>query len=140
MPPPKGSMNALRHGLTASRLPPRCGWIRNTLLELRRQLEAECLEAHGAVNIEQASLILNAVDWTRHSLLMQRWLREEAETMSATDRALYSKEIARAGSERTRAIKALRLGDGGKILSIYATPRLPDDGGFDGGETEAEAG
>lgn len=67
------------------------------------------MDAHGEIDLPSACWINTALRWERHARLSARWLRIEAEAMSPGDRLSYSREVARASSERDKAIMQLRL-------------------------------
>ena len=106
---PKGSANAIRHGLKSGTLPPGCKYIEHRLNALRRQLEAAVMAARGQVSIADAANIQTAVQWCRHNALSQRWLKKQYAELKPLDRLAFSREIARAGAEVSRAIAALKL-------------------------------
>ncbi len=106
---PSGNRNSLRHGLRAGRLPPGCNSIRHAIDELRRQLEDAVLSVHGQIDIVAAAQIQSAVRWERHAMLAQRWLRLRADLLQPAELLAFSRDIARASSERDKVINALNL-------------------------------
>jgi len=122
--PPLGTRNNLRHGLTSGTLPPGCGWITRLMGEYRAALEAEVLRAKGAISVLDAGVINAAVLWQRHGALCQRWLRIGYEQMNWDQRLNYSREIARAASERDKAVRQLGIAREGRgiIDALYGTP------------------
>jgi len=109
-------------------MPTGCGWIATQTNALRRDLEAAILAAKGTVTIYDAALVNSAVKWERHSALAARWLRLETATMTLDQRLNFSREIAKASSERDRCLKELKLDatDTSLIDALYATPHEPD--------------
>ncbi len=106
---PEGNVNAARHGLRGAGLPAGCGHIQRSTNMFRRSLEHAVFDARGEVNLSDAALINSAYRWERHAQLSQRWLLKDSTNMSAADRLNYSREVARASSERDRCIKLLAL-------------------------------
>jgi hypothetical protein len=117
--PPLGSRNAIRHGLRGAGLPSGCRKIETALNQFRRTLEDAVLEHRGEVSLVDAASVNSAYRWERHAQLAQRWLRLKGDTMNHTERLNYSREVARASSERDKAIAALCL------------PKRYDPGSFD---------
>jgi hypothetical protein len=107
--PAKGNRNALRHGLRGGALPADAKYIENRLNGFRRQLEDAVAERTGEVSIPDAAAIQTALRWERHAALAQRWLTKEYDDMKPEQRLHFSREIARASTERDKAIAALRL-------------------------------
>lgn len=106
----QGNRNATRHGLTAGQLPKGAAYVRRITDSLRVALERAITDRNGGeVSLYHAALIQSAVRWERHSLLSQRWLRQEAATMNADQRLAYSRETARASAERDKCLKLLGL-------------------------------
>ncbi len=106
---PIGNVNRTRHGLRGAGLPKGCHHIQRATCQFRRQLETEVLTARGEVTLTDAAFVNTAFRAERHAQLAQRWLALEAESMSPADRLNYSREVARASSERDKAIAALNL-------------------------------
>lgn len=128
---PRGNTNAmshglnanLRHGLKAGKLPKDCRYIENQLYGLRRKLEAAVVAAKGDVSLPDAACIQTAIKWERHGALALRWLRLEEANLKPTERLAFSREIARASTERDRALQALGLDRDAKdniIDALYA--------------------
>ena len=109
--PPKGSVNAIRHGLTAGMLPKGCKHIENQCNGLRRQLEDVVMEQKGEVSLVDAAIIQTALKWERHGALCVRWLRLKADELKPTEFLSFSRDIARASTERDRAINCTRPAD-----------------------------
>jgi hypothetical protein len=109
MPAPSCNTNAMKHGLMAGKLPPGCSYIRTAVGKLQAALQAATLQVHGELDVYRLALIHSAMRWERHALLAQKWLRDNAGTMNAADRLAYSRDVARASSERDRCLKLLGL-------------------------------
>lgn len=107
--PRPGSQNAMRHGLRAGALPKDAKYIENRLNAFRRTLEQAVLIARGEVNIPDAAYIQTCLRWERHACLAQRWLNKAGDTLKPADKLTFSREIARASSERDKAITALKI-------------------------------
>jgi hypothetical protein len=107
--PAKGNTNAIRHGLVAGKLPKDCQHIEIKMNALRRTLEDAVMAAKGEVNLIDAACIQTAVKWERHGALALRWLTKEAANLKPVERLTFSREIARASTERDRALAALAL-------------------------------
>lgn len=103
------NMRAMRHGLRSSRLPKGCERIGRDLLEFRRALEDAVFNLHGEVDAVAALLISSAVTWERHRRLAERWLRVSFDELSHADRLSYSREAAKAATERNKVLEALKL-------------------------------
>ncbi len=67
------------------------------------------MDARGEVALSDASLINSAYRWERHAQLAQRWMLKDSANMSAADRLNYSREVARASTERDKCIAAMKL-------------------------------
>jgi hypothetical protein len=63
----------------------------------------------GEVSLIDAAAINSAMRWERHALLAQRWLRKDWEELTADQRLNFSREVARASSERDKCLKTLGL-------------------------------
>lgn len=107
--PPLGSTNAIRHGMLAGKLPKKLEWVEKKANAFRRRLEAAVEEARGDITLTDAAVINTATKWERHAMLAQYWLREQEDTLSASDRLRFSEAIAKASDARDKNIKALGL-------------------------------
>lgn len=113
---PLGNRNAKStHGLKAKdrysigRLPKGCAWITTLTSGLRRDLEALTLETHGSLGPREAMYIQTAVRCEQSALLIQRWLRLGAETMSHSERLAYSQALTNESLKRDKAMDRLNL-------------------------------
>lgn len=106
---PPGNTNRASHGLYGVGLPSGCQRVGRRLNEFRRSLcqAVECVA--GEITLVAAASIDSACHWQRHLLLAARWLRMQHDELSPTERLSFSREIARAASERDKAIERLRL-------------------------------
>jgi hypothetical protein len=75
----------------------------------RRTLEDHVLEVKGEVSLTDAACIQTIIRWERHAALAQRWLVKAGDTLKAVERLHFSREIARASTERDRCIGLLEL-------------------------------
>lgn len=107
--PPKGSRNALRHGLKAGKLPPNCAYIEIRMNTFRRELEDCVIAVKGEIGLIDAANIQTAMKWERHGALALRWLRLQADQLKPTEQLQFSREIAKASTERDKAIALLGL-------------------------------
>jgi hypothetical protein len=117
---PQGNKNAMTHGLSSSRtgmryglkagqLPKDCRYIENRVNRLRRSLEDAVVAARSEVSLTDAANIQTAVKWERHGCLAQRWLTKKANELKPMELLQFSRETAKASTERDRAIAALDL-------------------------------
>lgn len=100
---------SLRHGLKAGQLPKDAKYIEIRLNIFRQKLEDAVLLSRNHVTMTDAALIQTALRWERHAALAQRWLVKAGDTLKAAERLQFSREIARASSERYKALSALKL-------------------------------
>jgi hypothetical protein len=115
----------LRHGLRSSALPDGCKYISLQRDKLRRQLEDAVLAARGKITLSDASLISTACEWSQHAALAKRWLRLQGDKLKPMELLNFSREAAKASSERDKAIAALNLDrDITDDLLYGRTPRL----------------
>jgi hypothetical protein len=117
-----------RRMLAVGTLPKGCAWIKSLVSQFSRALHAEVIKRKGRVDLYDAAAIQSALRFEQHALLVQRWLRLNADTMSHADRLAYSREIARASSERDKCLRSLGLDVDEKqaMLDAFYTP-LPSD-------------
>jgi hypothetical protein len=121
---PTENRNAMRHGLRAGQLPKDAKYIENRLNAFRRQLEDAVMADKGAVSLVDAAAIQTCIRWERHAALAQRWLTKAGDTLKPAERLHFSREIARASSERDKALTPLALEKGdfaGTIEKLYGS-------------------
>lgn len=121
--------NALRHGLAAGKLPADAAFIEVRLNGFRRRLEDAVVAERGAVTLQEAAVIQTALRWERHAALAQRWLTKAGDELKPVERLTFSREIARASTERDKALGCLRLDRDRKqdlIATLYSAPRITD--------------
>ena len=128
MPAPANNTNAVTHGLrmALAKSPAGCHYIDVAVNAMRNALEALCLEVRGTLGTFERLCIHSACRWEKHSQLASRWLRLGEGDLSAADRLAYSREAARASSERDKSLKMLGLDkrDTGDVFdAIYQTPQ-----------------
>lgn len=105
-----GNKNAVqRHGLYAGELGPGYAQVVRKTSEVRRQIEQAVLDAKGVIDLLDAAAINSAVRWERHAHLALKWLRDQMGSLQPTERLSFSREIARASSERDRCLRTLGL-------------------------------
>lgn len=131
MPPVTATNNdkRYRHGLTiGAKLPAGAGYVARTTGQFRTALESAVVAAKGEITLIDAASIQSAVRWERHALLCQRWLVKEAAELSAGDRLAFSREIARASSERDKCLDRLGIDRNEQSIfdALYATPAVAD--------------
>jgi hypothetical protein len=113
---PRGNQHNTRHGLrlVVNGLPPGCTRLEGDRRKLRRLLESLVETQKGEITIVDAALISTIIRWETHSALCARWLRhalaEGGKGLTHADKLGYSREVARASSERDKCIKALGVG------------------------------
>jgi hypothetical protein len=106
---PKGSANAIRHGMKGSKLPKGCQYIENRVNSLRRQVEEALITVKGEINFVDAAAVNSILKWERHGLLAAHWLRHQIDKLSPSDRLKFSEAIAKASDNRDKAIRSLGL-------------------------------
>lgn len=105
-----GNRNGLRHGLRGTgKLPAELAYLENKLNAFRRQLEDTVLAAKGRIDLADAASINTALKWEKHGALAQRWLTTQYNELKPADRLTFSREVARASTERDKALQALGL-------------------------------
>lgn len=122
----KGNRGHMRHGLNAGKLPKGCQYIENALNHFRRQVEDIVLENKGSISLQDAASIQTALKWERHGALALRWLNKQGDSLKPMESLAFSREIARASTERDKALATLglsrdRIRDAWAIID--ATPR-----------------
>ena len=105
----RGNSNGMRHGLKAGKLPADAKHIEIQINLFRREIEGSVLRAKGEITLMDAASIQTACKWERHGALALRWLRKEGNNLKPTERLAFSREIARASTERDRALALLKL-------------------------------
>jgi len=108
-PKPPAYYRAMRHGLSAAKLPKGTEYITRIVGRFRQELEDAVIGLRGEIDIPAACAINTAVRWEVHSALASRWLRENMSKMSLQERLMFSREAAKACTERDRAVRALGL-------------------------------
>ena len=98
-----------RHGIQLSRLPAGCAFIHRRASQLRTALERLVIEQRDEVTVGELATIGTAATWAIHGMLCARWLEKAGESLTHAERLGYSREVARASTERERAIGRLGL-------------------------------
>jgi len=112
-----------QHRLALGKLPASLARCERAANAFRRALEEAVELAHGRIDFAAALAINTAARWERHSALALRWLREHGERMDDAQRLSYSREVARASSERDRAVASLKLGAAARnIWEVASVP------------------
>jgi hypothetical protein len=106
---PRANRNAMRHGLRGGQLPKDARYIELRLNEFRQRLEDAVMAARQQVSLVDAAAIQTCLRWERHAALAQRWLVKAGDDLKPVDRLAFSREIARASSERDKALAVLKL-------------------------------
>ena len=126
-----GNRNNLRHGLRGTgKLPAELAYLENKLNAFRRQLEDTVLAAKKQIDLADAANINTALKWEKHGALAQRWLTTQYNELKPGDRLAFSREVARASTERDKALAALKLDRDSRdnvLDALYA--RLPAPNG-----------
>ncbi len=115
----RGNRNHMRHGLTAGKLPQGCQYIENALNSFRRQLEDIVLENKGSISLLDAAAIQTALKWERHGALALRWLNKAGDKLKPMESMSFSREIAKASTERDKALANLGL-NRNKVVDAWA--------------------
>ncbi len=105
----KGNRNHMRHGLTAGKLPKGCQFIENQLNGFRRKLEDIVLSNKGEISLSDAASIQTALKWERHGALALRWLTKQGDSLKPMESLAFSREIAKASTERDKALASIGL-------------------------------
>jgi len=87
-------------------------YLEDRLNKFRRMLEDQLLATKGEISITDAATISTAVKWEKHAALCERWLRlaeKRGEQLKPADYLSFSREVARASTERDKALKQLNL-------------------------------
>lgn len=116
MPPKAGNVNALQHGLRSDRpfgivpgtLGKGFGRIVRRIGEFKTAIEAAVMANRSEITLADACLIQTCLRWERHAQCAQKWLRDNPDLPPA-DKLNFSREIARASSERDKALANLGL-------------------------------
>jgi len=112
MPAPVANLNAQKHGLYAflalGSLPKGASYIRRQGGRLRVQLTQAVLESGRKVGVTAAATINSACRHEGRAMLLQRYLRLEADLPLAA-RIQLLREIGMATDSRDRCIRSLRL-------------------------------
>jgi hypothetical protein len=65
----------------------------------------------GEVSLVDAAYINTAYRWERHAQLAARWLHLHGAEMDHATRLAYSRDVARASTERDKALASLKLSE-----------------------------
>lgn len=106
---PAGNTNHVAHGLYGVGLPKGAQRVGRRINAFRRSLCEAVEEAAGRIDLHAAATIDSACQWLRHGLLAARWLRLEHDRLTLDQRLTFSREVAKAATERDRCIRQLHL-------------------------------
>lgn len=109
-----GNRNAVQHGLTTGHNPRGCSSATRYGNQFKRSLEAEVQALRGEITFADACSIQSATEWYRHALRARHWLNKKGDELSADQQLTFSREVARALTERD------------KIIRVLGVDRLPD--------------
>lgn len=120
---PRGNLNAVKHGtysfLTTGSLPKGGSYIRKLIGQLKRQLEASVLEAHGEISLPHAARIQSVVRHEARCLLLARYVRQDG--LELDTRLKVLKELTDSTERRDKAVRDLALDrrDGFDASTLY---------------------
>jgi hypothetical protein len=106
---PIGNNNACRHGLKGGKLPKDCKFIEQRVNHFRRQVETAVLAQKGDIDLPDAAAVNTACRWEKHSCLAHRWLVKQWDVLKPEELLMFSREIAKASSERDKALREIGL-------------------------------
>ena len=106
---PKGNKNRILHGLSGSGFPPGCEHDARIVRQFARSVRKAVVEAKGELSLVDAATVNTAYRWERHARLAAAWLRKEFATLTLDQRLSFSREVARASTERDKALKELAI-------------------------------
>src|SRR5580704_1541002 len=101
---PDGNANALKNGLRCGKFPPGSEYLIKQVASFRKVAEAAILDARGQLGFYETSLLQTAIEHYSHGLRVRRWLRVGWNDLNLDQRLAYSREIARAFSERDKVL------------------------------------
>ncbi len=96
-----------QHGLLVGSLPKGMASITRAVNHLKLLLEAQAVSQLKVVGPVELMVVQTALRWERHGLVCQRALRHL--TLSPDQYLAFSREVARASSERDKALRSLGL-------------------------------
>lgn len=121
---------AHRHGLRSGVLPKELNYISISMNVFRRHLEDELVRLKGSIDVYDAATVQTVIRWERHACVAQRWLTKEFKKLSPIERLKFSEAIAKASSERDKAIERLQLPRDkaqNALDALYTSQDSPDD-------------
>ena len=122
---PKGSRNALRHGLRCGFLPRGCRRIESDANELAGAVEDAVVAARGAISVTDAATISRATKWETHGRLATRWLTKRSDELTPDQLLRFSNQTVRAATERDKAVADLELSDR-RLQSLWGYHNAPE--------------
>ena len=120
---PRGNFNGMRHGLKASKLPPKCKGEEREIYFLRQEIFAELVTIHGspdAIPLLSLALLQSLVRHEQRCRLAARWLRLQGDSLPLAERLSLLDTISKATDARDRCLE--RAG-----LTTDAISRRADD-------------
>jgi hypothetical protein len=124
---PVGNENALRHGLRSQRLGRKLEYIARQTIIFRRHVETAVLSARGEIGVFDAAVVQTSCEWLCYALKVKRLLRLNDDTLNSDQKVAYGKEVARAMSERDKALKMLGIHSTASASSMIYTVPLDDE-------------
>jgi hypothetical protein len=109
---PAGNRNAVRHGLTTGQPAPGCTGITAQTNRFRRAVEDLALSSLPSIGPLEAGVIQAACAWHQHGLQARWWLKKGFDKMDDAQRLHFSRESARAFTERDKHLRLLGIADG----------------------------
>jgi hypothetical protein len=107
-----GNANAMRSGLKASKLPPKCKGEERELYTLRQEVLDELIAEHGsaeAVPLLPLALLQSMIRHETRARLAARWLRLEEKNLTIEQKLLLLKEISAATDSRDKCMERAGL-------------------------------
>ena len=89
--PPRGEPQ--RHGLTLGNLPRGAGYVVRACKSLRLALERAVLDERDEISVLDAAFINTAARWEKYALLALRWLRNEWDDLTPTERLQVAQDL-----------------------------------------------
>jgi hypothetical protein len=110
---PLANKNRMTHGqrgwLVTGSLPKGASWIRRVVGEFRRQIESAVLALHGEVTPYASAVAQSATRHEARALLAGRWLKQQGESLSLSERLQLLATIGTATDSRDKCLERLGL-------------------------------
>lgn len=135
---PAKNRNACTHSiysyLHSNRLPADAGDIERDLEQLRNDLDASVVAAHGEVDLPRAAMIQSAVRHEGRCRLLLRWLEQMGDDLTTDQRITVLRDLGRATDQRDATIAKLDIEkkpesqvDWAQALVVTAKPEGSDE-------------